>query len=403
MADDSYTQWLGIAPGQRPPDHYTLLGLPRFTHAEHAIEAAARAQLDRLDQYAIHPDREKRDAATGMMNEVASARIVLADSNRRAQYDQELAERLGIAAPQPDSSPDMAETIVGQPAMVSSALDVGAVGADQPGSAELPDQAGPQSLFEEQAPLQDVDPTFEPPRSRHTMIPFSVVLLLGGLGVALVVGLVVISVILFSERQEPRPAPSQPEPSSIVVPKPPPAPKRPRFFDGFKRSRLRAAYEIGSGSKPHVAVTNGKLVLSAVAEKLVQVDLIPRRDNKRFREATIEVEIDKGTQFSFGIHTVAKLTVSRTDKGIDVRAEPGSPVETVDSDGWPRLADTNAMSIRLHRKFGTVIWEINGQEVATSLDIEPRGELKIRLEVAGVPDRHVAIDSIDIWYDAKKQ
>ena len=42
---DPYQQWLGIAPHERPADHYRLLGLPRF---ETDVERIARAADERM-------------------------------------------------------------------------------------------------------------------------------------------------------------------------------------------------------------------------------------------------------------------------------------------------------------------------------------------------------------------
>jgi hypothetical protein len=96
MADDLYTTWLEIPPGPRPPDHYALLGLPRFTADREKIEQAAHLQLHRLDRFALHPDKARRDECQRMMNEVARARVVLVNPERRAAYDRDLG---GAAAP----------------------------------------------------------------------------------------------------------------------------------------------------------------------------------------------------------------------------------------------------------------------------------------------------------------
>lgn len=97
MFDDLYTLWLGIGPGPRPPDHYALLGLERFCQDIEAIESATRARLTRLDEFAMHPDRDTRDAVQDMMNEVARARVCLVNPAKRGAYDQRLGG--GPAAP----------------------------------------------------------------------------------------------------------------------------------------------------------------------------------------------------------------------------------------------------------------------------------------------------------------
>ena len=96
-AKDLYSRWLNIPSGPRPPDHYTLLGLPLFCADLQQIEAAAHRLLDLLDIHALHPDPEKRAACQHLMNEVAQARSVLADTQRRVDYDCTLLIQHGVA------------------------------------------------------------------------------------------------------------------------------------------------------------------------------------------------------------------------------------------------------------------------------------------------------------------
>jgi formylglycine-generating enzyme required for sulfatase activity len=106
-SQDLYARWLNIAPGPRPPDHYTLLGLPLFTADLQEIEAAAHRLLDLLDVHALHLDPEKRAACQRLMNEVAQARSVLADAQRRVDYDCTLLIQHGVAGlslPSPGAS-----------------------------------------------------------------------------------------------------------------------------------------------------------------------------------------------------------------------------------------------------------------------------------------------------------
>ena len=109
MAADLYTEWLQVPPGERPPDHYALLGLPLFCDDKAAIEQAARKRLARLDRYGIHPDPIKRDACHRLMNEVARARVVLAHPGRKRPHDQELARRRGVALPESANEPTPVE------------------------------------------------------------------------------------------------------------------------------------------------------------------------------------------------------------------------------------------------------------------------------------------------------
>ncbi|MDP6636568.1 MAG: hypothetical protein QGG42_16845 [Phycisphaerae bacterium] len=99
MEVDYYTEWLGAPPGDRPPNHYVLLGLDVFCRDLQAIETATRRQLACLDKFTLQPDRETRDLVQNMMNEVARARVDLANPERRAEYDRGLARELGVDEP----------------------------------------------------------------------------------------------------------------------------------------------------------------------------------------------------------------------------------------------------------------------------------------------------------------
>ena len=100
MPGDIYTEWLEVPAGKRPPDHYTLLGLPTFCDDMPAIEQAARKRLARLDRYAIHPDPKKRDACHRLMNEVTRAPWCLRRRRQGASTSIQLAEALGVEPPQ---------------------------------------------------------------------------------------------------------------------------------------------------------------------------------------------------------------------------------------------------------------------------------------------------------------
>ncbi|HCD33823.1 MAG TPA: hypothetical protein DER01_15540, partial [Phycisphaerales bacterium] len=109
MAEDYYKEWLGIDPSTHqpdmPPDHYTLLGLPHFCHHPGAVEISAKQRLEKLDKYAMLPERLKREAATHMMNEVATARVALSDPKHYKRYDELLSKKLGLKVPDKDVPP----------------------------------------------------------------------------------------------------------------------------------------------------------------------------------------------------------------------------------------------------------------------------------------------------------
>ncbi|MDP6543011.1 MAG: SUMF1/EgtB/PvdO family nonheme iron enzyme [Phycisphaerae bacterium] len=94
MAEDRYSQWLGIEEGARPPDHYTLLGIARFCDDTDLIDTAAHQRLDLLDRYSLAGSRQSRDTCQQMMNEVARARVVLMNTQRREEYNRQLAGQI---------------------------------------------------------------------------------------------------------------------------------------------------------------------------------------------------------------------------------------------------------------------------------------------------------------------
>ncbi|HZK81879.1 MAG TPA: hypothetical protein VFC46_12445, partial [Humisphaera sp.] len=114
MPDDLYSLWLKVAPGPRPPDHYALLGLPRFCETQEQIEAAAQRQLDELDRHSLHNDIPRRDACHRMMNEVARARVALTNPQKRAAYDLTLepGRKAPTPAPSVPASPSVLPPVI---------------------------------------------------------------------------------------------------------------------------------------------------------------------------------------------------------------------------------------------------------------------------------------------------
>jgi hypothetical protein len=84
---DIYTDWLGIPPGPRPPDYYTLLGLTPASAVPEAIEQAANER-----NLLVRPRCLKYpDEGSALLNEISAAKVCLLDSEARALYDQALA------------------------------------------------------------------------------------------------------------------------------------------------------------------------------------------------------------------------------------------------------------------------------------------------------------------------
>ena len=404
MADDYYTEWLGVAPGSRPPDHYALLSLPRFVNSSRAVDAAAAAQLAKLDQYAIHPERRKADAATAMMNRVAAACAILADPAQRAEYDKELARTLGLAGPPASDGTDMAETAVGEIELVYDTPDLSALEESERGPNVVFGQTAddsdvvPDTLFKGQVTLQEVDTSFVPPRSRSTGPPALLILGLGALGLVLVGGVIAACLIVWGD--QPPPEPTQ-APVVRTVRRPQPAPRAFEFRDSFDRTELGIAYDVRAGyGTPGFGLHGGRLLLAASDDKqLVRVDVMPRDEEVMFRRATVKSNLDKGASFGVGIATAATLTVKRAVGSLEVRADPGRPVSPSGSGDWPWLPDAAEVTVSLDREGGSVRWKVNGRSVAISPDITPRAWPSLVLTSARPAGRRVSVESVHVTYD----
>ena len=87
MPLDPYYHWLGIPPGEQPPNHYRLLGLTLFeTHLE-AICNAADRQMAHVRTFQSGPQAA---LSQQILREIAVARICLLDPAKKAAYDAEL-------------------------------------------------------------------------------------------------------------------------------------------------------------------------------------------------------------------------------------------------------------------------------------------------------------------------
>ena len=75
MSDDTYTKFLGMPAGPRPPRSYVLLGVAKDERDPQVIEAAADRQMDVLDKYVLSGDPQTREQVQRLMNQVAKARL----------------------------------------------------------------------------------------------------------------------------------------------------------------------------------------------------------------------------------------------------------------------------------------------------------------------------------------
>ena|SRR5271157_2582711 len=84
MGFDPYETWLGIPPDRRPPTHYDLLGLAPYESDPATIDQAALRRMSKVRQHQIGPHS---DQSQEILSELARARLILMDPDRRTDYD----------------------------------------------------------------------------------------------------------------------------------------------------------------------------------------------------------------------------------------------------------------------------------------------------------------------------
>jgi len=92
---DVYATWLGIPPEEQPPDHYRLLGVPRFEKRREAIEAAVDERLGSLHAFR---SGEHAELCGHLIAEITAAKACLLNPNRRAAYDRGLLRQMAAEA-----------------------------------------------------------------------------------------------------------------------------------------------------------------------------------------------------------------------------------------------------------------------------------------------------------------
>lgn len=116
MNYDAICRWLKLTDVQWPPDHYTLLGLPRGEADPVRIETAVYDKMARVRCYQLsHPD-----LVTEAMNRLAAAFACLSQADSKQRYDDSLGlpPRPLAAAPASPATPSVRgnsadETITG--------------------------------------------------------------------------------------------------------------------------------------------------------------------------------------------------------------------------------------------------------------------------------------------------
>lgn len=111
-AFDPYEHWLGIAPHERPADHYRLLGLRRFEADPQVIGAGADQRMAYVRSFQTGPRGVHTQA---LLNELAAARRCLLHPATKASYDQMLQGMLMASEWQAPELPESAAPPVALP------------------------------------------------------------------------------------------------------------------------------------------------------------------------------------------------------------------------------------------------------------------------------------------------
>jgi hypothetical protein len=92
MSHELICSWLGLAPGEWPPNHYRLLGLEPGESDTALIEQRVHQRLDAVRRYQMmHPE-----PATEAMNRLAQAFVCLTEPTTKRHYDTTV---LGLPVP----------------------------------------------------------------------------------------------------------------------------------------------------------------------------------------------------------------------------------------------------------------------------------------------------------------
>ncbi len=97
---DPYHVWLGIPPGDQPPNHYRLLGLAPFETDANVIAHAADRQMAHLKSVGTS---KHANLAQRLLNECSAAKVCLLRPEKKAAYDNSL--RAQLASQQPPAPP----------------------------------------------------------------------------------------------------------------------------------------------------------------------------------------------------------------------------------------------------------------------------------------------------------
>lgn len=103
MSEDLYTKILNLPEGERPPHFYDLLAIDLFESDGNKIHSAGLQQMKTLREWQLHPDQSIANSVLDILSHVSTACTTLEVLARKEDYDQQLAEKLGIDLSQEES------------------------------------------------------------------------------------------------------------------------------------------------------------------------------------------------------------------------------------------------------------------------------------------------------------
>lgn len=86
---DPYTEWLGVASPERPPNYYTMLGIDPAASSDDEIQNAFSQRVERIRIYQVGA---RGTEAQRVLDELSTAFRVLTNPDKRREYDEELAD-----------------------------------------------------------------------------------------------------------------------------------------------------------------------------------------------------------------------------------------------------------------------------------------------------------------------
>ena len=380
---DLYTDWLGVPEGDRPPHHYDMLLLPLWTRDANAIEEAARKQMDRLDKYSVHPDRAKRELCQSMMNDVASARVVLSNSAQRQAYDRQLAAQLGVQPPAAaaDGASDDGYALSMPTDDLESLDDVD--DAPEAASAFL-EKA--ESAYDNAKATAKAEGKDQPPKEPEPSKPPST-LIIAGVGVVLLVIIGLVAYVMLQAEDAPPPV----ETVTAVVPTSPPPPPPVTTVDlEFADAGALSSVRVLQGEPTQAAVVNGQLVLTIAADQAVRARIrLATAPGKLESIQTVVAGIQDGATLMIGPPDRAKLTLQHVGVGIEGRVSPGMKI----GPDWPTLEGGAPLRITRRSESGMSLWQVNGNAVGESPEVANRVD-ELELVFQGKTGQSISIATI---------